>query len=176
MSNKNINRARSLKMKASVRRYTIVLLLGAMIFNMCQNLTGSVLSDIMTDYKISLDRGGLMSLFQYAGGIAAILLFSRILDKVRKPVLLMMSFTTIAVMLSGIGFFPPFAVFLLFYLIMGIGLCITDVQQNAVISELHQENLQSMLSLLHGLCGIGATIIPILTNCSKNSPSSAGRG
>ena len=147
----------------AIRRYTFALLFGAMIFNMCQNLTGSVLSDIMTDYSISLDRGGLMSLFQHGGGIAAILLLSRVLDRVRKPVVLMISFSVIALMLLGIGFFPPFMVFLIFYLAMGAGLSVTDVQQNAVISELHQDNIQSVLSLLHGVCGIGATIIPVIT-------------
>ena len=146
-----------------IRRYTAVLLFGGMIFNMCLNLTGPVLSDIMTDYHISLDRGGLMSLFQFGGGIAAILLLSRLLDKMRKPVLLMVAFLVMALSLLGIGAFPPFAVFLVLYLAMGIGLCVSDVEQNAVVSDLHKDNVEAVLCFMHGLCGIGATFIPILT-------------
>ena len=58
--------------------YAVSVYIGAAFMNMCTNLTGSVLSDIMVYYHMNLDRGGMMSFFQFMGGIAAIIIIAGI--------------------------------------------------------------------------------------------------
>ena len=156
------------KTKKVISRYGIALYAGAALFCMCLNLTGSVLSEIMTDYNMNLDHGGLMSFAQYMGGVAAILVLSAVSDRLRKPVILVFGFAVTAAMLALIGGFQPFALFMVLYLILGAGLGVIDATNNAVVSDLFQENRNTMLCILHGVCGIGAIIIPIATALAGN--------
>ncbi|MBQ9061953.1 MAG: MFS transporter [Eubacterium sp.] len=143
--------------------YAISVYAGAAIMNMCTNLTGSVLSDIMTHYHMNLDRGGMMSFFQFLGGIAAILIAAGIADRMKKPFLLMLAFLLTALALLGIGVRPPVSLFMVLYLLLGASLGLIDMNNNAVLSDLFHDSRDSALSVLHGICGLGATLIPVIT-------------
>ena len=143
--------------------YAISVYIGAAFMNMCTNLTGSVLSDIMTHYHMNLDRGGMMSFFQFMGGIAAIIIIAGISDRMKKPVLLLLAFTLTSLVLLGIGVRPPMTLFMILYLLMGATLGMIDMSNNAVLSDLFAENRDSALSVLHGVCGLGAAGIPLIT-------------
>ncbi len=153
----------------TTRKYTISVYIGACIFCMCMNLTGSVLSELMTDYGIDLDSGGLMSFFQYLGGIAAIGLLFIIADRMKKPLLNMAAFIVSAAMLFLIGGFPPFTLFMASYLIFGAAIGMIDTLNNAVLTDLYPNDTNVSLSLLHALCGLGATFIPIITALAGTS-------
>ena len=116
--------------------YAVSVYIGAAFMNMCTNLTGSVLSDIMVYYHMNLDRGGLMSFFQFMGGIAAIIIIAGISDRMKKPVLLMLAFALTSLILLGIGFRPPMKLFMAFYLLMGATLGMIDMSNNAILSDL----------------------------------------
>ena len=133
--------------RKSIKQYTFAIYAGAMILCMCINLTGSVLNDIMNDYRITLSNGGLMTFFQFTGGVAAIIILSRIADRLKKPVILMSAFAVASVMLFFIGGFPTFALFMIFYLIFGASLGIIDAMNNAVLSDLYSHNMVLMLLL-----------------------------
>ncbi len=147
----------------SVKKYTVALYLGAMIFNMCVNLTGSCLNNIMTDYDIPLSSGGFMSFFQNVGGVALIIIFSRITNVMKKPILLMIAFAIAGIMLFSIGSFPTFVLFILLYVIFGASLSMIDTFNNGILPDLYPQKMNAMLCLLHGICGIGACFIPIIT-------------
>ena len=156
-------RAHPTNKSTNTAKYTFALYAGAMIFCMCVNLTGSVLNEIMSDYKIDLSNGGLMTFFQYVGGVTAILVLTRIADRFIKPVILMIGFAVAAAMLFFIGGFPPFALFMALYLIFGAALGILDTNNNATLTDLYPHNMDRALSILHGVCGVGAALIPIIT-------------
>lgn len=145
------------------KHYLITLLASASIFCMCMNATGAMISYIMTDYQMNLEHAGLMTLFQYAGGILGILLVSWISDRMNKSILLAVSYMIMGVTLFLVGGVLPFTMFMVVYFLLGIGIGMVDVLNNAVICDLHQENRDVILSILHALCGVGASFIPILT-------------
>lgn len=147
----------------NIKQYTFAIYIGAMILCMCINLTGSVLNNIMNDYRITLSNGGLMTFFQFIGGVAAIIILSKIADRLKKPIILMTAFAVASVMLFFIGGFPTFALFMIFYLIFGASLGIIDAMNNAVLTDLYSHNMDPMLSILHAMSGIGATIIPLVS-------------
>ena len=153
----------------STAKYTLALYAGAMIFNMCVNLTGSVLNEIMGDYDIDLNNGGLMTFFQYIGGIAAILILSRFADRFKKPVILMIGLSVAAASLLIIGGYQPFALFMVLYLIFGASLGILDTNNNAALTDLYPDKMNTVLSILHGVCGIGAVMTPIITAIAGTS-------
>ena len=146
-----------------IKNYSAMVLIGAMVFCMSQNLTGSVLYEIMDDYDIGLDKGGLMTFFQFVGGIIIILVLLKIADHMKKPILLMLGFAAAGVMLILIGGFQPFALFIVLYFVFGASLGTIDTLNNAVISDINPNNTDGILCILHGMCGIGATIIPLVT-------------
>ena len=147
----------------STKRYTFALYIGAMVFNMCVNLTGSVLNNIMDDYNIDLNSGGLMACFQYVGGIVAILVFSRFADRFKKPFILMVGFSVAAISLFITGGMLPFAAFVAVYMIYGASLGILDASNNAAVTDLYPHNMKTALSILHGVFGMGAMMIPLIT-------------
>lgn len=148
---------------SKIKLYMITIFFGATIFCLCMNLTGAVLSDVMIDYNIDLDNAGLMTLFQYSGGIAGVILLSKIADKLNKTMLHIMGFALMATTLFLISRYPSYPVFMLLYLLLGAGVCMVDVLNNAVLSDLCDENRNTMFSLIHGFCGAGAAFASILT-------------
>lgn len=147
----------------SFKGYTFSVYIGALIFCMCLNLTGSVLNDIMTDYNIDLSNGGLMTFFQYIGSLAAIFVLSFVADRFKKPVILMCAFAVVAVSLFFISGFQAFTLFMTLYFIFGAAMGTADTLNSAVLADLYPNKIEIMLSLLHGVCGIGATLIPIIS-------------
>lgn len=149
--------------KKNITRYSVVVFVGAMLFCMCMNLTGSVLNEIIADYELSLDSGGLMTFFQYIGGIIAIFVLLKIVDHMKKPLLLMMGFAIAGIMLLFIGNFPPLVLLIALYFIFGAALGMMDMLNNAVLSDIHPHNMAGVLCILHGICGLGAVLIPVIT-------------
>ena len=153
-------------MKQQIKKilpYAVSVYIGAAFMNMCTNLTGSVLNDMMLHYQMNLDRGGMMSFFQFLGGIAAIIIVAGISDRMKKPFLLILAFALTSLVLLGIGVRPPLTLFMILYLMMGATLGIIDMSNNAVLNDLFPDNRDTALSVLHGVCGLGAAGIPLIT-------------
>ena len=148
---------------SKVKKYTFALYAGAFIICFCINITGPFLSDIMTDYNITLQDGGIMTFCQYLGGIAAVFLFSKAVDRSIKPLTLIVSSGIAAGMLFFIGSFLPFNMFIMLYLIFGAALGIVDTVNSAILTDLYPEKTGSMLSLFHGICCIGAATVPVIS-------------
>ncbi len=146
----------------SIKKYTVALYAGAALLCICENLTGSCLNDIMTYYNMDLSNGGLMTFFQYIGCIASVLVFSKITDLMKKPVMLIIASGIMAALLFGIGALPGFAVFILLYLLFGAALSIVDTLNNAIPADLYPHKRNSALLILQGVCGVGATVMPVI--------------
>lgn len=144
-------------------RYAISLYAGSMLLCICMNLTGTVLPEIMADYQLHLDRGGWMSCFQNIGGVTAILILSRIMDRMRKPIVQAAAFLTAALMLFVIGGFPPFVLFLVCYMVMGACLSTLDSAGNAILADIYDDKRDMALCIIHGVSGVGAVLIPIIS-------------
>ena len=145
------------------KKYTFALYAGAFIFCLCINITGPFLSDIMTDYDIALQDGGIMTFCQYLGGIAAVLLLSKAVDRSIKPLTLIISSAIAAGMLFFIGSFLPFNMFIILYLIFGASLGIVDTVNSAVLADLYPAKTSIMLLIFHGVCCIGAASVPVIS-------------
>ena len=129
---------------------------------MANNIVGPLLGDIMTHYSISLDRGGMMSLFQNIGGTLAIVLLSVIMDKLNKPLSLLFPLLLLPACLFLISVAPSYPVFMMMYLLVGMCLSTSDMMSNAVVPDIQPEKRDAALSLLHGFAPVGAFIVPVV--------------
>ncbi|MEL7603562.1 MAG: MFS transporter, partial [Bacillota bacterium] len=141
--------------------YTAAICSTALLGCMANNIVGPLLGDIMRQYAISLDRGGMMSLYQNIGGVLSILLLAIVMDRLNKPFAMFAPFILLPACLLLIGATPPYAVFMLLYLLFGISLSTMDMIGNAIIPEIHPEKRDAALSLLHGSAPVGALIVPL---------------
>lgn len=141
--------------------YTAAICSTALLGCMANNIVGPLLGDIMRQYAISLDRGGMMSLYQNIGGVLSILLLAIVMDRLNKPIAMFAPFILLPVCLLLIGATPPYAVFMLLYLLFGISLSTMDMIGNAIMPDIHPEKRDAALSLLHGSAPVGALIVPL---------------
>ena len=150
-------------MSGIVKRYAVTLYAAAFLFTASTSLIGPMLSAIMADFGMHLNEGGNISLFQYIGGVAAIVAVSPIIDRVKKPWFAVVCYSGMAACLVVMGIAPSYLLFCVFYLVFGGFNCVQDTLNNALISDIFQENRGMALNLLHGICGLGGTFMPILS-------------
>lgn len=149
--------------KSRVNLFTVIVYLSCLCMCMALNITGPVLNDIMLHYSIPLKNGGLMSFFQYGGGAVAIIIASVIVNRSNKGIAFIFPLLILGLTTLFIGLVPSFAVFMLLYLLMGMGLTLGDVLANALIPDLQRDNKNKALSILHGVTGVGAIIIAVVS-------------
>ncbi|MGI6169407.1 MAG: MFS transporter [Christensenellales bacterium] len=142
--------------------YTVILACTVLSITMGNSMLGLILGDIMGHYHISLDGGGLMSMYQNIGGTIGIILLTFLIDRINKPLFHMLPVFMAAACVLLIGTAPPYALFMMLFLLFGITIATVDVTSNAIIPDIHQEKRDALLSLLHSISPIGAILIPIV--------------
>jgi len=148
--------------KKQINIYTAVVFGAVFFMCMSNNIVGPLLGDIMANYDIRLDGGGLMSMYQNIGGTAAIVLFSFVMDRLNKTVAFTVPMLFVALSLLLIGTAPPYAVFMLMFLFFGISFSTMDMTGNALVSDVQHEKCNTALSLMHGIASIGAVAAPLI--------------
>jgi MFS family permease len=148
--------------RKQINLYTAMVFASIFFMAMSNNIVGPLLSDIMRHYSITLESGGLMTMYQSIGGTAAIILISFVMDKLNKPVIFMVTVFALSVAMLLIGTAPSYPVFMMLFLFFGISLSTTDVTGNAIIPEVQQEKSDAALSLMHGIASIGCVVAPMI--------------
>lgn len=149
--------------------YTVILGLTTLCITMGNTVLGLILGDIMGFYQISLDGGGLMSLYQNIGGTIGIILLTFLIDRINKPLFHMLPIFVAAACVILIGTAPPYALFMMLFLLFGITIATVDVTANAIIPDIHQEKRDALLSLLHSISPIGAILIPLVAGAAVDA-------
>lgn len=147
--------------KKRINIYTVVVYLSCFCICMSLNITGPMLNDLMIHYEIPLSNGGMMSLFQYLGGMAAIIIGSVLVNRSNKAIAFVIPLLFLGFSMFFIGMVPSYVVFMIMYLCMGMGLAMGDVFPNALIPDLQRENKDKALTLLHCVTGSGAVIMAL---------------
>lgn len=155
--------------KKRITLFTLIVYLSTLCMCMALNVTGPVLNDIMEHYSLPLSNGGLMSFFQYGGGAIAIIIASVLVNRSNKAIAFIIPLLILGITTLLIGTIPSFFIFMAMYLIMGMGLTMGDVLANALIPDLQYNNKNRALSLLHGVTGLGAIIIALVSGVVLDS-------
>lgn len=147
---------------AGICIYTAIVFITLLFQCMSNNIVGLLLGNIMRDYSINLAAGGVMAAFQNIGGALSIILLACIMDKLNKMAVLIVPLALLAISLLLIGSGLPFCIFLVSFLLFGIALATINMLVNAIVSDVHRENHNAALNLLHCVAPIGAIFIPVI--------------
>ena len=141
--------------------YTVVVYIIYFTFTLASNVVGPMLGNIMQHYSIGVQSGGVMTFAQNIGGCIAIVVVALNLDRLNKPFVMMFPIAIFAVMMLFIGLVPPFLLFVLLFLVVGMATSTSDAVGNAVVADLHHKNRNMMLNLMHGTAALGAVVGPV---------------
>jgi len=146
----------------AVQKNRLTAALCAMMFvGACCNITqGALLTDFITHYALVSASQGLISSFQTAGNIAALLATGFLLGRMRKYSILIISAITVPCVFFLLGFKPVFATLLLFYFLYGVAFGFIDTLASSVIVDLYPDDSARFLNLIHGVYGVGALSAP----------------
>ena len=133
-------------------------------YALSQTMLGPMVPEIQKIYGVSLAENGLLTFFQGAGGIAALLLSIFIADMFNKKTFMAVAYTIYNIMLFLAALLPAYWLLVIIFFVIGAGTRLFDALVNANMSEVHNEKKGFFLNLLHACFGIGALLGPVLAS------------
>lgn len=150
-------------MNDSTKRRTLALsLMGGMFFMASIfALQGALLTNIIHHFKLESTAQGLPSSLAFAGSCAALALSFAAIGRISRLRLLTLSIGVCALTLALLSFAPTFAVYLMLWLLIGIGLGFLDTLLSSTMATLYAGRASTrMMCTMHMLYGAGSMIMP----------------
>jgi len=146
------------------KMYTFGILFMMFVASVCSTTQGVMLTDFIEYYKLKSSGQGLISVFQSAGNILALLLIGIIIimGRLKKSTLLMVTAVTVPLVFLLMGSKPPFYILLCGYAIYGIAFGFLDSVASSVMVDLYRDRSSKYMNLLHGIYGLGGLAGPLL--------------
>src|SRR5690606_34871947 len=119
-------------------------------------MIGPLMPELVAQYGLRLSEGGLFMTFQSIGGIFAIAIGGMLADRMSKTHLLAGSFLLYAVSLFLVATAPTYYLLLVIFFVLGASTRLVDTVNNALVADLHTQNQDAALSLLHTFFAVGA--------------------
>ena len=149
--------------------FAIIVYFVAFCTNMSNNATGPMLNNLMMHYNVPLAKSGIFASLQNIGSVVVTFTVAVWLKKYNRARLFVVPTLFLGLTMLAIGLAPKYAVFLVLYFVMGMGIALTDVFSNALIPDLMYERKAAALSVLHGVCGLGGITMAILSGVILDS-------
>lgn len=127
-------------------------------------IIGPLMPTIMEQFDLTYSQGGFLLTCQGIGGIVAIVLGGIIADFMRKERLIKAAFIIYCATLVSFIAAPSYGVILGLFMIIGASTKMLEVALNAYISDLHPDNRQKYINLLHASSGIGGFVGPLFSS------------
>ena len=145
---------------------TVSLLIAVVPVAVCHGLMGTLLNDIVGYYGLSGASEGLMSSMSFLGAIIGLLLSLPLRHRLTKVAFAggFAALAAAAILAQGIP--VSFGLFLLFCLLMGMGMGVGDSFQSALMADLHPESAAMHLGIQHAIFGVGNLTIPLVLHAA----------
>ena len=150
-------------MNESSKRRTLALsLMGGMFFMASIfALHGALLTNIIEHFSLESSAQGLPSSFAFAGSCAALVLSFAVIGRISRVKLITWAIGICTLMLALLSFAPTFAVYLILWLLVGIGLGFLDTLLSSTMATLYTGRASTrMMCTMHMLYGAGSMIMP----------------
>lgn len=151
-------------MTKSKRRILTAALLGGIAFLACSfALQGSLITRLMNHYEVTESLGGISSAATSIGGFIALFLSLLLMGRLTKLTLLKMSIGVCALFFGMLPFAAEYAVFVLFWGVIGICLGYLDTLLSSCLADWYKgPETKRMMCILHLTYGLAYTIAPIV--------------
>ncbi len=134
------------------------------IYGVAVVMIGTLLPEMISDFDLSLSRGGLIVTLQSVGGLVVLGLGIGLADRLPKAVTILVSFGSLGILLLATGLAWSYVILLAAFLLSGIALRILDTMLNAFIGDIRVRRRGFYMNLLHMCFGIGAFCGPLFAS------------
>lgn len=124
-------------------------------------VTSTLLPDIMQCYALSLSSIGFLTAIQSAGQLVSALLGILIADRFNKRKASALIVLLFSISLIGLGTKPVYPIVLFLFFIRGMGISLSTVYFNAMISDIYQSKRNIYINYLHIFYGVGSSLGPL---------------
>lgn len=152
-------------MNNNKRLRTIALFGGMVLLSSIFSLQGYLLDDLIAYYQLDNSAKGLAGAVANIGGVAALAASFFLMGRIRKFNLLKIGFAVCSAALIALCLRLSFALFVLFWGIIGIGLGFIDTLLSACMSDLYigeEKKATRMMCMLHMTYGLASMLVPVL--------------
>lgn len=150
---------------------TAALFGGMVLLSSIFSLQGALLEDLIAHYNLSDSAQGLAGAVSSVGGVIALAVSFFLMGRVRKFGLLKVAFAICSAALAALFFIPSFAVFVLIWGCIGVGLGFVDTLLSACMSDLYhgeEKKATRMMCMLHMTYGLASMALPVLYSLLKS--------
>ena len=150
---------------------TAALFGGMVLLSSIFSLQGALLEDLIAHYNLSDSAQGLAGTAASVGGVIALALSFFLMGRVRKFGLLKAAFAICAAALIALCIMPSFALFVLIWGLIGVGLGFVDTLLSACMSDLYhgeEKKATRMMCMLHMTYGLASMALPVLYTLLKS--------
>lgn len=142
---------------------TAVLLMGMMFLAAIFTLQGALLTSLIAHYEVADSVQGFASSAASIGGVVALVSSFFLIGKLPKLLLLRLAVATCAVFLALMKVSPTFAVFVVMWFALGIGMGYLDMLVSSCMSDLYEGRAATrMMCILHTSYGIISSLVPVI--------------
>ena len=127
-------------------------------------IIGPLIPTYMQQFGISLSQSGLITSIQGFGGLLAIVAGIFIVEKIRKSLMVKLTFLIYCISVIMVAVYQSYAWILLFFFLIGASTKLLDGSLNAYTADLYPEKRQRCINLLHAFFGAGALVGPIISS------------
>lgn len=149
--------------KAQRNCLTATLLMGMMFLAAIFTLQGALLTSLIAHYSVAESVQGFASSTASIGGVVALVSSFFLIGKLSKLLLLRLSVATCAVFLALLKVSPTYAVFVIMWFALGIGMGYLDMLVSSCMADLYEGRAATrMMCILHTSYGIVSSIVPVV--------------
>lgn len=149
--------------KAQRNCLTATLLMGMMFLAAIFTLQGALLTSLIAHYNVTDTVQGFASSAMSVGGVVALVSSFFLIGKLSKLLLLRLAVGTCAVFLALLKVSPAFAVFVVMWFALGIGMGYLDMLVSSCMADLYEGRAATrMMCILHTSYGIVSSIVPVI--------------
>jgi len=142
---------------------TAALLLGMMFLAAIFTLQGALLTSLIAHYGVTDSVQGFASSAMSIGGVVALVSSFFLIGKLSKLLLLRIAVGICAVFLALLKVSPTFAVFVIMWFALGIGMGYLDMLVSSCMADLYEGRAATrMMCILHTSYGIVSSIVPVV--------------
>lgn len=145
-----------------IRRYKLSLLLSVAATAIASGMIGNVLGNIVESYQLADYQNGFMSSCISFGSLGALVIGSCFRNRITKATFISAGGLLMAIALILKSLQAPFGIFLVFSVILGIGIGIIDSNQSSFLVDLDPSRTGQNLGMLHGIFGLSGLLLPLL--------------
>lgn len=159
-----------MKIKKATEMYAFGVFVVMFTIAVCNAQQSTLLTDIINSYGLKDAIQGGMSAYQSIGILIALVFVLILSGRINKQIIFLILIAFAGLSMLSISLQPGITVFMISFLVFGLGKGLADSTTSSVIADLYSgEQSAKKIGLLHGFYGIGSLLTPFIIKALKNS-------